>query len=66
MTVVATGVLSAFSNISYHKEVPITLEVLQLAEWEWDDMTEEERLNEIDDYMIRLRNEDIQISTSLV
>lgn len=65
MTVVARGVLSAWSNISYHKEVPITLELLQLSEWEWNELTEREKQEEIEDYMIRLRNEDIQLSAEL-
>lgn len=65
MTIVAKGTLSAFSNISYHKEIPITLDALQLRQDEWDEMSEEEKAEEIQDYLIRLRNEDIQIDYHL-
>jgi hypothetical protein len=66
MTVVATGTLSAFSNISYHKEVPVTLDHLQLSEAEWNELSDTEKEEEVQDYMIRLRNEDIQLDFTLM
>lgn len=65
MTVVARGSLTAFSNITYHKEIPITLDSLQLSEEEWNEMSEKEREDEVHDYMVRLRNEDIMIDCHL-
>lgn len=66
MTLVANGTFSAFSNISYHKEIPITLDALQLSQEEWDELSPQEQEDEILDYMIRLRNEDIQIDLHIV